>query len=150
MPLGRSQVVFSQFENLILDTLCRARQITNHVVNRSVRRAQLLQFARRSWSKADRRHARERNAPIFGWQQLLPVEDELAHKIDSEAGEERGASTSQAVFVIVTIRIPGFACYDREAWYPDRYNYKDGLRSGSTSLLTGFGINLVREFVFNW
>ncbi|HEY6216383.1 MAG TPA: hypothetical protein VIW74_06940 [Pyrinomonadaceae bacterium] len=38
----------------------------------------------------------------------------------------------------------------RETWYPDRYNYKDGLRSGSTSLLTGFGINLVREFVFNW
>jgi hypothetical protein len=37
-----------------------------------------------------------------------------------------------------------------EAWYPDRYNYKDGLRSGTTSLLTGFGINLVREFVFNW
>ena len=38
----------------------------------------------------------------------------------------------------------------RETWYPDRYNYKDGLRSGTTSLLTGFGINLVREFVINW
>ena len=38
----------------------------------------------------------------------------------------------------------------REAWYPDRYSYKDGLRSGTTTLLTGFGINLVREFVFNW
>ncbi|HJS22939.1 MAG TPA: hypothetical protein VJ751_01130 [Pyrinomonadaceae bacterium] len=38
----------------------------------------------------------------------------------------------------------------REAWYPDRYNYKDGLRSGTRTLLTGFGINLVREFVFNW
>lgn len=37
-----------------------------------------------------------------------------------------------------------------ETWYPDRYNYKDGIRSGTTSLLTGFGINLVREFVFNW
>ena len=37
-----------------------------------------------------------------------------------------------------------------EAWYPDRYNYKDGIRSGTTTLLTGFGINLVREFVFNW
>ena len=37
-----------------------------------------------------------------------------------------------------------------ETWYPDRYNYKDGLRSGSTTLLTGFGINLFREFVFNW
>jgi hypothetical protein len=38
----------------------------------------------------------------------------------------------------------------RETWYPQRYSYKDGLRSGTTSLLTGFGINLVREFVFNW
>jgi hypothetical protein len=38
----------------------------------------------------------------------------------------------------------------REAWYPERYSYKDGIRSGTTNLLTGFGINLVREFVFNW
>ena len=37
-----------------------------------------------------------------------------------------------------------------ETWYPQRYDYKDGLRSGTTTLLTGFGINLVREFVFNW
>ena len=38
----------------------------------------------------------------------------------------------------------------RETWYPDRYSYKDGLRSGTTNLLTGFGINLVREFLFNF
>ena len=38
----------------------------------------------------------------------------------------------------------------RETWYPDRYSYKDGLRAGTTRLLTGFGINLVREFVINW
>jgi hypothetical protein len=38
----------------------------------------------------------------------------------------------------------------REAWYPERYSYKDGLRSGTTTLLTGFGINVVREFLFNW
>jgi hypothetical protein len=37
-----------------------------------------------------------------------------------------------------------------EAWYPARYNYKDGLRSGSRTLLTGFGMNLVREFIINW
>jgi hypothetical protein len=35
----------------------------------------------------------------------------------------------------------------REAWYPERYNYKDGLRSGTRSLLTGFALNVVREFV---
>jgi hypothetical protein len=37
-----------------------------------------------------------------------------------------------------------------ETWYPERYTYKDGLRSGSTSLLIGFGINVFREFVMNW
>ena len=37
-----------------------------------------------------------------------------------------------------------------EAWYPERYNYKDGLRSGTRTLLTGFGLNLVREFIINW
>lgn len=38
----------------------------------------------------------------------------------------------------------------REAWFPDRYTYKDGLRNGTTTLLTGFGLNLVREFLINW
>ena len=42
------------------------------------------------------------------------------------------------------------ALVSRETWYPERYNYKDGLRSGTKNLLTGFGINLVREFVINW
>jgi hypothetical protein len=37
-----------------------------------------------------------------------------------------------------------------EAWYPERYSYKDGLRSGTRTLLTGFGFNLIREFVFNF
>jgi hypothetical protein len=37
-----------------------------------------------------------------------------------------------------------------ETWYPDRFNYRDGLRSGTISLGTGFAINVIREFVFNW
>lgn len=37
-----------------------------------------------------------------------------------------------------------------EAWYPERYSYKDALRSGTYSLATGFAINVVREFVYNW
>lgn len=54
------------------------------------------------------------------------------------------------------ISVPRFAgvysgaIISRETWYPDRYSYKDGLRSGTRSLLEGFGLNLVREFVFNW
>ena len=37
-----------------------------------------------------------------------------------------------------------------EAWYPERYSYKDGLRRGTRSLLTGFGLNLIREFVIRF
>jgi hypothetical protein len=37
-----------------------------------------------------------------------------------------------------------------ETWYPDRYSYKDGLRMGTGTLITNFGINLVREFFINW
>jgi hypothetical protein len=37
-----------------------------------------------------------------------------------------------------------------EAWYPERYSYKDGLRRGTRSLVTGFGLNLVREFVISF
>ena len=54
------------------------------------------------------------------------------------------------------ISVPRFACayssgvIARETWYPERYSYKDGLRSGTRTLLSGFAINLVREFVFNW
>jgi hypothetical protein len=39
------------------------------------------------------------------------------------------------------------AIVSRETWYPDRYTYKDGLGSGTTTLLMGFGLNLLREFV---
>ena len=37
-----------------------------------------------------------------------------------------------------------------ETWYPERYSYKDGLRMGTGTLITNFGINLVREFFINW
>ena len=37
-----------------------------------------------------------------------------------------------------------------ETWYPERYSYKDGLRSGTRTLVIGFGINVIREFLFNF
>ena len=37
-----------------------------------------------------------------------------------------------------------------ETWYPERYSYKDGLRQGTTTLVMGFGINVVREFLIKW
>jgi hypothetical protein len=35
-----------------------------------------------------------------------------------------------------------------ETWYPDRYSYKNGLRSGTISLGTTALFNVVKEFVF--
>lgn len=55
--------------------------------------------------------------------------------------------------VISVPRISGVyasAIISHETWYPERYNYKDGLRSGTGSLITGFGLNLIREFVISW
>jgi hypothetical protein len=55
--------------------------------------------------------------------------------------------------VISVPRIAGVytgAIISHEAWYPERYNYKDGLRVGTNTLLLGFGLNLVREFVISW
>lgn len=37
-----------------------------------------------------------------------------------------------------------------ETWYPERYSYKDGLRQGTTTLLMGFGFNVVREFLIKF
>lgn len=36
----------------------------------------------------------------------------------------------------------------REAWYPERYKWHDGLKSASLSLAFSAGYNLVKEFVF--
>jgi hypothetical protein len=44
----------------------------------------------------------------------------------------------------------GGAVIASETWYPERYSYKDGLRTGTNTLITSFGINLVREFIINW
>jgi hypothetical protein len=35
-----------------------------------------------------------------------------------------------------------------EAWYPDRYDWKDGVRSGTISLGIGAAYNLFKEFVW--
>ncbi|MEP6705174.1 MAG: hypothetical protein ABJB34_10255 [Acidobacteriota bacterium] len=36
----------------------------------------------------------------------------------------------------------------REAWYPNRYGWKDGVRSGTISLAFNAAYNLFREFVW--
>ncbi|MDX6443736.1 MAG: hypothetical protein QOH71_810, partial [Blastocatellia bacterium] len=34
-----------------------------------------------------------------------------------------------------------------ETWYPNRYNYRDGLQSGTISIGTNALANLFREFI---
>ena len=73
------------------------------------------------------------------------AKDALAYNITSR--------TKTGKRVISVPRIAGAytsGVISREAWYPERYSYKDGLRSGTNSLLTGFALNLVREFVFSF
>src|SRR5688572_21236944 len=41
----------------------------------------------------------------------------------------------------------GSGVITREAWYPERYGWKDGLRSGTDAMLMGFVLNIAREFV---
>jgi hypothetical protein len=54
------------------------------------------------------------------------------------------------------ISVPRFAgayssgLISHAAWYPERYSYKDGLRSGTRSMVAGFALNLVREFVIEF
>jgi hypothetical protein len=40
------------------------------------------------------------------------------------------------------------AIISRETWYPARYDWKDGLKSGTTSLAWNAAFNLVKEFIW--
>jgi hypothetical protein len=77
---------------------------------------------------------------------LFPrLKDALAQNVTSR--------TRSGNRVISVPRIAGVytgAIVATETWYPERYSYKDGLKHGTTTLLTGFGINVVREFLIKW
>jgi hypothetical protein len=73
------------------------------------------------------------------------MKDALIQNITS-----RTKSGSRVISVPRLAGVYSGAVIASETWYPERYSYKDGLRSGTRTLLTGFGLNLVREFVFNF
>jgi hypothetical protein len=73
------------------------------------------------------------------------MKDALAENITS-----RNRSGKRVVSVPRISGIYASKIISVETWYPKRYDYKDGLRSGTRSLLTGFAMNLVREFIINW
>ena len=90
-----------------------------------------------------------------------------ALKLDSgyyrATGKSTGAKIKNALISPVTARTPsgkrtigvprlvgtytaGIVAY--ETWYPDRYDWKDGVRSGTISLGIGAAFNLFKEFVW--
>jgi hypothetical protein len=71
--------------------------------------------------------------------------DALAANVTS-----RTRSGSRVISVPKLTGVYTSAIISAETWYPARYNYKDGLRHGTHSLLTGFGLNLVREFIISF
>jgi hypothetical protein len=70
------------------------------------------------------------------------MKDALAQNITSRTKTGRRVISVPRLAGVYTAGI-----VSAEVWYPSRYSYKDGLRTGTTSLLVGFGVNLVREFV---
>ena len=96
---------------------------------------------------------------IYGLDEVL--------KLDSgyyrATGKSTGAKIKNALISPVTARTPSgkrtigiprlVGTYTgniiaRETWYPDRYDWKDGVRSGTISLGIGAAFNLFKEFVW--
>jgi hypothetical protein len=73
------------------------------------------------------------------------LKDALAQNVTS-----RTRSGKRVVSAPRLVGVYSGAIIAAETWYPERYSYKDGFRSGTMTLLTGFGINALREFVVNW
>ena len=76
--------------------------------------------------------------------------DEFGERLKHALLENITSRTKSGKRVISVPRIVGVytgGVISREAWYPERYDYKDGLRAGTNTLLIGFALNVVREFV---
>ena len=95
----------------------------------------------------------------FGLDEVLKVDSHYYRSKDKSVG----ARVGNALISPVTARnrsgkrvvgIPNLAgtytssIIAREAWYPDRYDWKDGVRSGTISLGFSAAFNLFKEFVW--
>ena len=59
----------------------------------------------------------------------------------------RAGDDGHYVFSPAPIAAPYVGSFTQLSWYPDRYGWKDAVRSGSYGYLYGIGGNLFREFV---
>ena len=73
------------------------------------------------------------------------LKDALVQNVTSRT--RSGKRVISAPIIVSAYAAPIIA---HETWYPERYSYRSGLRSGTISIATGFAINVVREFLFNW
>jgi hypothetical protein len=72
------------------------------------------------------------------------LEDALLENVTSR--------TRKGKRIISVPRLAGFyvgGIVATEAWYPSRFNYKDGLREGTYALLFGFATNVFEEFILH-
>jgi hypothetical protein len=60
----------------------------------------------------------------------------------------RNKSGKRVVGIPAIVGTYSSAIIANEVWMPKRFDYKDGLKSGSISFVTRIGFNLVREFIF--
>jgi hypothetical protein len=114
-------------------------------------------YARRFGSNLGRNAIEE--TVIYGLDETFRVDSSFYKK---GKGEKTNKRIANALLSAVTARTPsgkrvvGFpriignyagAVIAFEAWHPDRFDYKDGLRSGTISLGVNALVNLFREFV---
>jgi hypothetical protein len=116
------------------------------------------------WDGFGRRFASNVGKSVIGTTTVYVLDE--AFKLDSKfyrsQNKKFGARLKNALLSPVTARneqgkkVFGFpriagsyvsSIVSRQAWYPSRYDYKDGLKSGTISLGTNAVYNLIREFV---
>ncbi|NNE98806.1 MAG: hypothetical protein HKN25_07275 [Pyrinomonadaceae bacterium] len=115
-------------------------------------------FARRFASNLGEKAVKE--TAIYGLDEALKVDSgfyrsykrDIRSKVGNAVLSTFTARTKSGKRVVGVPRIVGTygsKIIAREAWYPERYNYKDGLKSGTISLGINTALNLFREFVLN-
>lgn len=100
-----------------------------------------------------------RNTAIYGIDEALKIDSHFYRSKKRDVGSRAGnaiastftARTASGKRTVGVSRIVGTytaSIIAAEAWYPPRYNWKDGMKSGTISLGANAAFNLVREFIF--
>ncbi|MBK8466355.1 MAG: hypothetical protein IPL32_11040 [Chloracidobacterium sp.] len=99
-----------------------------------------------------------RNTAIYGMDEALKIDSHFYRSKKRDFGSRAGnaiastftARTANGKRTVGVSRIVGTYAANviaAEAWYPPRYNWKDGMKSGTISLGANSVFNLFKEFV---